>query len=135
MATLYWVLKPEKGKIDVFLRNHNVKQVTLPKQTTVGEIIVTNIIPALLVPQPTGHGAGEKEATVEKRETESKKELLENIDLTGLEEWSQNEQKEAQEFITKYAGIFAMSNIDLGKTSLIKHSIRLTDNTLFKECW
>ena len=27
-----------------------------------------------------------------------------------------------------------MSNIDLGKTSLVKHSIRLMDNTLFKEC-
>ena len=35
--------------------------------------------------------------------------------------------------ITEYASIFAMSNMDLGKTSLVKHSIRLTDNILFKE--
>ena len=26
-----------------------------------------------------------------------------------------------------------MSNMDLGRTSLVKHSIRLTDNTPFKE--
>ena len=42
-------------------------------------------------------------------------------------------KKKAQEFITEYASIIAMSNMDLGKTSLVKHSIRLTDNTPFKE--
>ena len=35
--------------------------------------------------------------------------------------------------MTDYANIFAMSNMDLGKTSLVKHSIRLTDDTSFKE--
>ena len=77
----------------------------------------------------------EKKATVKKRETESQKELLDKIDLTGLEEWSGHEQEDAWELITEDAGIFAMSNMDLGKTSLVKHSIRLTDNTLFKECY
>ena len=28
-----------------------------------------------------------------------------------------------------------MSDIDLGKTSLVKHIIRLMDNTPFKECY
>ena len=73
------------------------------------------------------------EATVEKRKTESTKELLDTIDLIGLEEWSQNEKKEAQELITAYAGIFPISDMDLGKTSLVKHSIRITDDTPFKE--
>ena len=57
------------------------------------------------------------------------------INLTGLGKWSQNEQKEAWGLITKYASIFAISDKDLGKTSLVKHSIRLTDNTPFKECY
>ena len=50
-----------------------------------------------------------------------------------MEEWIQNEQKEAQELITEYAGIFAISDMDLCRTSLVKHSIRLTDNTPFME--
>ena len=95
MARLYGVLKPGKGKIDVCHRNHSEKQVTLPKQTAVGEIAAVNIIPALLVPKLTGHGLGEKEAPAKKGETENQKELLDKIDLTGLEEWSGNEQKEA----------------------------------------
>ena len=133
IAKSYGVLKPRRGKIDVSLRNHSVKQITLPKQTFVGEIPRAKIIPALLVPNPTGHRAGEKEATAEKRKPESQKELLDKIDLTGLGEWSQNEQKETWELITEYAGIFAMSDMDLGKTSLVKHSIRLTDNTKFQD--
>ena len=37
--------------------------------------------------------------------------------------------------MTEYASILAMSDMDLGKTSLVKHSIRLTDNTPFKELY
>ena len=58
---------------------------------------------------------------------------MDKIDLTGLRDWNLDEQKEAWELITKYASIFAMSNVDLGKTSLVKHSIRLMGNTPFKE--
>ena len=133
MARSYGVLKLGRGKIDVCLRNHIAKQINLPKQTAVEEIAAANIIPALLVPKSTGHGAGEKEAIPEKRKTQSQEELLDKIDLTGLGKWSQNEHKEALELITEYAGIFAMSNMDLGRTSLVKHSIRPTDNTPFKE--
>ena len=44
-------------------------------------------------------------------------------------------KKRAWELVTEYASIFAMSNMDLGKSSLVKHSIRLTDNSPFKECY
>ena len=132
MARSYGVLKLGRGKNDICLRNCSTKWIALPKQTPVKEIAAANIIPALLAPKPTGHGVGEKEATVEKRKTESQKEL-DKIDLTGLGEWSQNEQKEAWELITEYTGIFAMSDMDLGKTSLVKHNIRLTDNTPFQK--
>ena len=70
-----------------------LKQVTLPKQTAVGEIAAANIFLALLVPEPTGHGVGKNETTAEKGKTKSQKELLDIIDLMGLGEWSQNEQK------------------------------------------
>ena len=126
MARSYGVLKPGRGKINVCLRNHSTKQITLPKLTAVGEIAAVNIIPALLVPKPTGHESGKNEVTAGKRKYESQKELLDKGDLTGLGEWSQNEQKEACKLITEYACIFSKSCMDLGKTSLVNHSIRLT---------
>ena len=104
-ARSYGVLKPGRGKIVVCLRNHTAKQITFPKQNAVREITAAKIIPDLLAPKPTGNGVGEKEATTEKRKTESQKEFVDKIVLTGLGEWSQNEQKEAWKLITEYAGM------------------------------
>ena len=42
-------------------------------------------------------------------------------------------KKEAWELMTEYASTFAIIDMDFGKTSLVKHGIRLTDNTPFKE--
>ena len=94
------VLKPRRGKIDVCLRNHSAKHIILPKWTAVEEIAAANIIPALLVPKPTGHELGKGKVTAWKGKYESQKELLNKIDLTGLGDWNQNEQKEAWELIT-----------------------------------
>ena len=40
-----------------------------------------------------------------------------------LREWSQNEKKEAQELITGYTSIFAISKMDFHRLSLVKHSL------------
>ena len=47
-ATAKLVLRPGKGKTDVWLRNQSVKQVTLPQWTAVGVIKGANMIPGLL---------------------------------------------------------------------------------------
>ena len=65
-----------------------------------GEIAVANIMPALLVPKPTGHETGTGEATTGEGKGGSPKELMDKIDLTGLGEWGQNKQKEDWELIT-----------------------------------
>ena len=90
-ARFYGALKPGCDNTDVCLRNHSAKQINLPKWAPVGEIAAANIISALLALKLTGHGAGKNETTVEKRKAESQKELLDQVDLMGLDEWSQNE--------------------------------------------
>ena len=42
-------------------------------------------------------------------------------------------QQEAQDLIRKYACIFSQNDLDLGKTSIVKHSMKFTDMTPFKE--
>ena len=74
MTRMYGVLKLGRGKIDVCLRNHSIKDISLPKWIVVGEIAATNILLALLVPKPTGHEAGKVEAAAGKRKSESQKE-------------------------------------------------------------
>ena len=55
------------------------------------------------------------------------------INLTGLWDWILDDQREAWKLIVEYASIFTMHDINLGRASLVKHSIRLTDNTPFNE--
>ena len=54
MARSYGELRPEMGKIDICPQNHSTRQVTLPKQTTVGEIMSADVSPGLLAEKPSG---------------------------------------------------------------------------------
>ena len=59
--------------------------------------------------------------------------LLEQLDLTGLEEWSKDLQEEAKNMFRRNASIFSKHDLDMGRTNLVKHNIVLTDPIPFKE--
>ena len=59
--------------------------------------------------------------------------VLEALDIQGLKEWPESEQKQARELLLKWEHLFTHSNLDLGKTALTKHKIMLTDQMPFKE--
>ena len=63
---------------------------------------------------------GSKGESIINKKNKGQKEVLDKIDLAGFEEWSGAEQEEPWELITEYISIFAMSDMDLGKTSLDK---------------
>ena len=62
-------------------------------------------------------------------------EILQKIDLSGTTDWDQAEQWDTHNWICEYACIFSQNDLDLGKTSIVKHSIKVTDSALFKECY
>ena len=64
---ILWGIKTRQRQIDVCLRNHSAKLITLPKQTDVGETEAANSILVLLVQKLTRHEAGRGEATAGKR--------------------------------------------------------------------
>ena len=64
---------------------------------------------------------------------EDTEDILQKIDLYRIDDWDPKIQQEAQDLICEYACIFSQNDLDLGKTSIVKHSIKLTDLTLFKE--
>ena len=59
--------------------------------------------------------------------------ILQKTDLSGIDKWDPKMQQEAQDLICKYACIFSQNDLDLGKTSIVKHSIKLPDTMPFKE--
>ena len=59
--------------------------------------------------------------------------LFSKVHLTGIVNWSVQEQKEVRDLITEFGFLFALDDLDLGKTSVSKHTMKLTNPTPFNE--
>ena len=57
------------------------------------------------------------------------------IDLSGLEDWPEHLQTEAKEMLKRNAKTFSRNDMDMGRTNLVKHYIKLTDPLPFKEAY
>ena len=64
---------------------------------------------------------------------EKEKLLFERIDLTRISQWEPAEQEEVRELFREYGRLFALDDLDLGHTSVVKHKIKLNNYTPFKE--
>ena len=60
------------------------------------------------------------------------KHILQKFNLSRMEEWELQLQQEAQDPICKFACIFSQNDLDLSKTSIVKHSIKANDPVPFK---
>ena len=120
----YGELHPGSSRVPICLCNMSTRAVEIPAKTVVGQVIPANQVP--LVVHLT-------RATKETTRNTPKGFILEALDLQGLKEWPESEQKQARELLLKWEHLFACNDLDLGKTALIKHKIRLTDQTPFKE--
>ena len=123
-SATYGELCPGSSSVPVCLHNLSACAVEIPTKTMVGQVATANQI------LPVGHPT----RTVKETNTkESKGWVLKALDLQGLTEWSESEQEQARVLPLKWEHLFVHSDLDLGKTALIKHKIQLTDQTPFKE--
>ena len=61
--------------------------------------------------------------------------ILNLIDLSGLENWPEKLHHEAKEMLKRNAKVFSKDDMDMGRTNLVKHYIKLTDPVPFKEAY
>ena len=59
--------------------------------------------------------------------------LLQQLDLSGLDRWSEASQVAAHTLLADYHDIFLLKPRELGCTDLAKHEIRIVDNKPFKK--
>ena len=57
------------------------------------------------------------------------------MDLSGLDDWPEHLQSEAKEMLKRNARVFSKTDMDMGRTNLVKHHIKLTDPVPFKESY
>ena len=54
-------------------------------------------------------------------------ELFTKLDLTGIEDWPDNLQQKVHDLMVEYQHLFALNDLELGKTSKVKHEIKLNN--------
>ena len=100
------------SRVPICLHNLSSHTVEIPTRAMVGQFVLANQVPPVVHPTIT---------TEESHNKSQKGWVLEALDLQGLNEWPNSEQKQARELLLKWEHLFAYSNLDLGKTALIKH--------------
>ena len=135
-------LIPGESGVAVVFTNLSGREITLEPYTEVGIVTTVKIVSSIQIPNGPDMDENEKIQCMSVQAdlfggdsqgvTESE-DILQKIDLSGINKWDPKMQQEAWDLIHECACIFSQNDLDLGKTSIVKHSINLTDTTPFKE--
>ena len=97
-------------------------------------MVVVNVVPPVEVTPGTLkkldeiQGIQQTKMMVEQR----KKLLFQQLDLSGLDKWSDRSQAAAQALLAEYHEILSLEPGELGCMDLAKHEIRIVDDEPFK---
>ena len=148
MIPAYTYLKSNSRSIHVGLHNMSCRTVTLHKGTVIAELSPANVIPKMLAPKLAScqlefvTNQGPKSNKLEfadsansqpKLTKEQRDKLFSKLDLTGYDNWTQDQCDVMDDVIERYHHIFAVEDLELGHTDLVKHEIKLTNYVPFKE--
>ena len=59
--------------------------------------------------------------------------LFESLNLDSLESWPADDQEKAVDLLKEFHHLFALNDMELGCTSEVKHTIKVTDPVPFKQ--
>ena len=100
----------------------------------VAHVEASQVIPPLEKPAEERKVCGSSQCKVptgERNERISK--ILQQLDFTGIESWTEQQQNVVKELLEEYQHMFALNLKDLGRTSLVQHEIKLSNDKPFKE--
>ena len=124
------------------LRNLSCRTLKVRKGMKIAHVEVSNIVSTMVKQRLYEHvlekmaGNGSKSTLLEsvpKAKEERIEKILGSLDLQGIESWNEQQQQSARSLIREYQHLFALTLNELGKTSLVQHDIKLSDETPFKE--
>ena len=135
------VLKPGSDRIPKVLWNLCGRTLKLKKGTNVAHVEANQVVPLFDDPLERGDvcegiteditkGSQSEDLTKEKGKRTSK--ILEKLNLTGIESWTEQQQCSVKKLLEEYQHLFALNLKELGKTSLVQHEIRLSKTHLLR---
>ena len=127
----YSFMRPGSKRAGVTLMNLSSELVVLKKGTVVPHVKPANLIPPMLAPRNENNNAQQDE--IPKKTPAQIQKLFSKLDLSGMENWPKEKQDEMKKVFKDYYYLFALEDLELGKTSLVKHVIKLDDPKPFCE--
>ena len=149
----YKTFKQGGNRVTIGLQNLTREKIILKKGTKIARVSATNIVPPILAPDSStdrnelkymlnGVDSGcvpeyKKSDSQEVKKTEPMPERLDNLfsklDLSGIQEWSEDLQQKVHNLVVEYQHLFALNDLELGKTVKVKHKIKLSNPVPFKD--
>ena len=134
---------PGGSGVAVVLQNLSGRDIPLEPHTEVGMVTAANIVPSTQTPnrqelkdheniQCKSAHTDLSEGKIHQEEIDPE-DIFQKINLSGIADLDPTIQQDVQDLICECTCIFSQNDLDLGETSIIKHSIKLTDPTPFKE--
>ena len=139
-------LKPGNSNIEVVVVNKSGRDVKLKPDSEIGTVTATNIVPTMHVSNDSEVTGLERVSSMSVqvgsidvlKDTSNMvrtgfEDILQKLNLSGMKDWEPSLQKPAHDLICEFTCIFSQDDLDLGKTSIVKHSIKVNDSVPFKE--
>ena len=141
VTPVYTDLKPGSSKVKVHVMNYSNKPVQLPAKMVIGVVSATKVVPTMIAPKKMLeeglYQTPNKTLETGKQKAEElaqrRKLVVEQIDLSSIKNWSKSFQQQVNELLIEFQDIFALSDLELGKTNLVKHHISVTNPVPFKD--
>ena len=131
----YTKLRKGSKNAVVVVRNSMAYPQTLKKKTLVARAVAATAVLELPVETRLLEGEDEPQCPYTPKLTVIQRQgkLFEELDLSGLESWPPELADSAQQLLAKYHDVFSLEPAELGCTHSTKHTIKVTDDTPFKQ--
>ena len=135
MQNMYTELRKGSKKVVVVVWNNTAYPQTLWKKTPVARAMAVQLVPN--IPKPGSLQVQDEvcpdpqtpKLTIRQRHGK----LFDELDLSGLDSWAPKLADKACRLLAEYHDIFSLDLAELGCTHLTEHTIKVTDDTPFKE--
>ena len=117
VQTVYATLADGSNRVTVVLRNNTRDWLEIKKGMPIAWMVATNEVPKVTNLLSTEETKEQPTLTqVERQDL-----LLEKLDLSGLEAWSEDQAGKARSLLKEYHDIFLLEKRDMGHTNVTKH--------------
>ena len=135
VQNMYTELRKGSKKAVVVVRNNTTYPQTLQKKTPVARAMAVQPVPD--IPEPGSLQVQDEVCsnpqTLKLKIRQRHGKLFDELDLSGLDLWDPELADKNCQLLAEYHDVFSLDPAELGCTHLTEHTIKVTDDTPFKE--